>query len=110
MRLHDTGTRLRGVVVAGTQGRPERIDWNQEPAELELPCEHQPNSTGEAVDNQERTVTSWRVFLGAGTDITAVDRWRFNGVIHEVDGEVERHRRGGREHHVELVVKRIAGG
>lgn len=109
MRFHDSGTRLRGVVVAGTQGRPDRLDFTS-PGELDLPCEFQPNSTSENVDNQDRTVTSWRVFLPAGADITAVDRWRFLGVVYEVDGEVERHRRGGREHHVELVVSRVSGG
>ena len=108
MRFHDSGTRLRGVVVTGTQGRPDRLDWTS-PTELDMPCEFQPNSTSENVDNQDRTVTSWRVFLYAGADITAVDRWRFLGLVYEVDGEVERHRRGGREHHVELVVTRAAG-
>lgn len=110
MRFRDSGTRLRGVVVPGTQGRPSRIDWNQPPAELDLACEFQPTSSTESVDNQERTETYWRVFLPAGADITAADRWRFYGVDYEVDGEVERHRRAGREHHVELVVTRVAGG
>jgi hypothetical protein len=108
MRFHDSGTRLRGVVVAGTQGRPDRLDWTS-PTELDMACEFQPNSTSENVDNQDRTVTSWRLFLYAGADITAADRWRFLGVVYEVDGEVERHRRGGREHHVELVVSRAVG-
>jgi hypothetical protein len=75
-----------------------------------MPCEFQPNSSSEAVDNQDRTVTSWRVFLPAGADVTAVDRWRFLGVVYEVDGEVERHRRGGRDHHTECVVRRVSGG
>lgn len=109
MRFRDSGTRLRGVVVAGTQGRPSRLDWAT-PTELDLPCEFQPNSTSEDVQNQDRTVTSWRVFLPAAADITAADRWWFLGVVYEVDGEVERHRRGGREHHVELVVRRVSGG
>ena len=109
MRFHDSGTRLRGVVVAGTQGRPDRLDWAS-PTALDMPCEFQPNSTSENVDNQDRTVTSWRLFLPPAADITAVDRWRFLGVVYEVDGEVERHRRGGREHHVELVVSRVSGG
>jgi hypothetical protein len=110
VRFRDSGTRLRGVVVAGTQGRPDRIDWNQPAGELDLPCEHQPNSTSENVDNQQRTVTSWRVLLPAGADITASDRWRFFGVVYEVDGEIERHRRASREHHVEMVVTRVTGG
>ena len=109
MRFRDSGTRLRGVVVAGTQGKPTTLSWTT-PTELDLPCEFQPNSTSEDVQAQDRTVTSWRVFLPAGADITAVDRWRFLGIVYEVDGEVERHRIRGAEHHVELVVRRIAGG
>jgi hypothetical protein len=110
VRFSDSGTRLRGVVVAGTQGRPERIDWNQPADELELPCEFQPNSSSEDNADQDRTVTSWRLFLLAGADMTAKDRWRFAGVVYEVDGEVGRHRVSGREHHVEAVVRRVAGG
>jgi hypothetical protein len=113
MRLRDVGTRLRGTLVPGTQGRPSRLDWAA-PGEREYPCEFQPNSTRagstEDLAAQDRTVTSWRVILPAGADITTADRWRFLGVVYEVDGEVERHRRGHREHHVECVVRRIQGG
>lgn len=111
MRFRDTGTRLRGVTVPGDYGNPSSIDWTEGTLnKLDLACEFQPLSSSEDVVQQEQTVTRWRLFLPSGADITAKDRWRFYGVDYEVDGEVERHRFQGREHHVECVVMKVSGG
>lgn len=115
MRLRDTGTRLRGVTVAGDYGNPATIDFTEATLnKLDLACEFQPlppRITGaEDVVQQDRTVTRWNLFLPPGADMTAKDRWRFNGVDYEVDGEVQPWRRGGREHHVEARVIRVSGG
>lgn len=111
MQFHDRGTRLRGVPVAGDYGSEDTIDWTEGTLnKLELPCEFQPEASSEDVQAQQRTVTRWRVFLPAGADITAKDRWRFLGVDYEVDGDVERHRFKGAEHHVELRVMKVSGG
>lgn len=115
MRLRDTGTRLRGVTVTGDYGNNAALDWAEGTlAKVDMACEMQPlppRITGaEDVVQQDRTVTRWNLFLPPGADMTAKDRWRFNGVDYEVDGEVQSWRRGGRKHHVEARVIRVGGG
>ena len=111
MRLRDTGTRLRGVTVAGEYGNPASIDWTEGTLnKLDLACEMQPESSGEEVAQQDRTATTWRLFLAAGADMTAKDRWRFSGVDYEVDGEVQPWRVRGTEHHREARLIRVSGG
>lgn len=109
MRLRDTGTRLRGITVPGDYGNPDSLDWTS-PAELELACEVQPESSDEQVVQQDQTVTTWRLFLAAGSDMTAKDRFRFNGDVYEVQGEMLRWRVRGTEHHLEARLLRVAGG
>lgn len=108
MLLRDTGTRLRGTVTTGSYGS-EQIDWSA-PDELVLACEHQPLAGTEDVVQQQRTESRWRVFLPAGADVVATDRWRFDGRDYEIVAEPERWRINGREHHVELEVELVSGG
>lgn len=115
MRLRDTGTRLRGVTVAGDYGNTASIDFTEATLnKLDQACEMQPlppRITGaEDVVQQDRTVTRWNLFLPAGADMTAKDRWRFKGDDYEVDGHVQSWRKGGREHHVEARLIRVEGG
>lgn len=111
MRFSDTGTRLRGVTVAGDYGNPSAIDWTEGTlSTLELQCEMQPESSDEDVVQQLRTVSAWRLFLMPGADMTAKDRWRFDGADYEVVGEVQRWRLRGTEHHVEARLIRVQGG
>lgn len=111
MRFRDTGTRLRGVAVPGDYGNPSSIDWAEGTLDkLDLACEMQPASGDEDVVQQDRTTTRWTLFLDAGADMTAKDRWRFNGVDYEVDGEVQPWRIRGTEHHREARLIRVAGG
>jgi hypothetical protein len=111
MRLRDTGTRLRGVTVAGEYGNQAKIDWTEGTLDkLDLACEMQPQSSSEEVVQQDRTVTRWTLFLPPGADMTAADRWRFAGTDYEVDGEVEPWRHRGREHHREVQLLRVSGG
>lgn len=109
--LRDSGTRLRGVVVAGEYGNDASIDWTEGTlSKVDYPCEFQPDQTSELVVSGQRTVTRWRVFLPAGADVTAKDRWRFLGVDYEIDGDVERHRFHGAEHHLEFKALKVSGG
>lgn len=111
MRFRDTGTRLRGVTTAGEYGNPSSIDWTEGTLnKLDLACEFQPDSSSEDVVQQQRTETRWRLYLPAGADMTVKDRWRFAGVDYEVDGDVERFRIRGSEHHVEARLLRVSGG
>ena len=111
MRFRDTGTRLRGVTGAGEYGNTAAIDWTEGTlSKLDLACEMQPESSDENVVQQDRTTTRWRLFLPAGADMTAKDRWRFYGIDYEVDGEVQPWRIRGTEHHIEARLIRVSGG
>ena len=111
MRFRDTGTRLRGVTGPVEYGNTAAIDWTEGTlSKLDLACEMQPESSDENVVQQDRTTTRWRLFLPAGSDMTAKDRWRFYGVDYEVDGEVQPWRIRGAEHHIEARLIRVSGG
>jgi hypothetical protein len=111
MRFRDTGTRIRGVVVAGDYGAPSRIDWTEGTlTKVDYPCEFQPDTTSEDVQQQQRTETYWRLFVPADADIVATDRWRFLGVDYDIVGDVEQWRHRGVVHHLEVRVLRVSGG
>jgi head-tail adaptor len=40
----------------------------------------------EFLEDRDTIVSAWRVFLPAGTDVTAFDRIKFNGQTFELDG------------------------
>lgn len=109
MRFTETITRLRGDVGAEEYGNTQ-IDWS-DPDEATYPGEIQPESNAqssvEVLTAGQRTTTRWRGFTVAGADIKATDRLVHLGVTYEVDGEVERHRTGGREHHVEFKLLKV---
>lgn len=77
----------------------------------QLPAVVNPMAWSATEDTRQRdtTMTRWRVFLPPNSDVTYLDRVEWDGITLEVDGEVERWRRRGREHHVELIVKRVQG-
>jgi hypothetical protein len=114
MRFRDTGTRLRGATVAGVYGNPAAIDWTEAGlGKVDYPCEFQPEpgrtSSVEDVQQQQRVLSHWVLFLPAGADITDVDRWRFLGIDYEVES-IKPRRARGKEHHLELRVLRVSGG
>lgn len=110
MRFRDSGTRLRGVVVAGTQGRPDRLDWTS-PGELDLPCAFDPGGTTEDISSEQTIVTSPSVMFPPNSDITAIDRFRYDGLVYEIDGDVARRKNlHARPHHDEARLKRVSGG
>jgi hypothetical protein len=111
MRLRDTGTRIRGVTVAGDYGNPSSIDWTEATLnKVDYVCEFQPESSTEDVVQGERVESTWRLFLPAGADMTAKDRFRFAGVDYEVNGDVEHFRVRGAEHHCEARLLKVTGG
>jgi head-tail adaptor len=112
MRFHDTVTVVRAPEVAGPDGAVSN-DWTTPESEWTLtdyPGELQPISSTEDIVGQERTESTHKAFLPADADITATDRIRFLGTDYWVDGQPERHRRGGRNHHVEAFCFRVTGG
>lgn len=109
MRLPDQVTILRAPQIAGPYNG-STADWVNATESAPQPAAVQPLSSSEDVVLQARTETRWRLFLLPTTDVLTTDRVRWAGNDHEVDGEVERHRIAGRDHHQELVLLRVVGG
>ena|SRR6266545_4140462 len=111
MLFPDSGTRLRGITGTGEYGNTAAIDWTEGTlGKVDYSCNFQPDQTSEDVQAQQRTTTRWHVFLPADADITAKDRFRFLDVDYEVDGDIERWRHRGAEHHVEFRALKVTGG
>lgn len=109
MILNDSGERLRALTAPGPYNAPDVADWSAAVA-VTYPCELQPVSSAELVDDQQRVEGRWLLFLPASADILPTDRWRQAGVTYEVDGEPGVWRARGRTHHVEARLKRVRGG
>lgn len=62
----------------------------------------EPTSPGRVAE-----VTTWQLYLPAGTDIEASDRVVIDGTTYEVDGPPNRARRPSGEHHVEARLRRV---
>lgn len=109
MRFRDTVT----VVRAGTTTPPDGGDpipnWATATT-VDYPGEFQPLSSTENVVAQQRTDSTHRAFLPAGADVKTTDRLRHLGLEYEVDGQPERWRIRGRDHHLEVFCFRVTGG
>lgn len=107
-------TVLRAATVVDPYGDAE-LDWSS-PSRSHLDrVSLQPTSQGELVDrNRTPVVTDWRVITAPGLnpDITPADRVELeDGTVCEVVGEVARwpDPATGRVHHVEFLLRRVAG-
>lgn len=114
MRLRDTVTRLRAPDVTGPDGATIPGSWSTvtegQLLKVDYPAEFQPLGSTEDVVAQQRTESTHKVFLPAEADVTATDRIRYLGIDYQVDGQPEAWGRGGRKHHMEVLVFRVSGG
>jgi hypothetical protein len=114
MRLGgDLVTRLRAPVAAGPDGlsipnwKAAEATWSK----VDYPnSSFQPLGSTEDVVAQQRAESTHKWFAPAGADVVATDRLRFGGLDYQVDGDPERWRIDGREHHLEVLCFRITGG
>ncbi len=111
----DLVTRLRAPDVAGPDGATIPGNWSTvtEPQLLKVDypgSSFQPMSSDESIVAQQRTRSTHRAFLPAGADVLVTDRLRFDGLDYQVDGQPERWRINGIEHHLEVLVFRVSGG
>lgn len=106
MILRDRVVRLRAPVVADGYGN-QRRDWDEATSVI-FPATVQPVTSDENNVDQDRTVSRWRCFLPPTADVEVTDRFIWDGVTHEVDGEVEVWKRRGRVHHKEAVLKKVS--
>jgi hypothetical protein len=111
-KYKDTATRLRAPLVTGYGGQKVR-DWrNATRTPIEW-CSVQPDSQTEITDRRQTTVTTWKFFAPADTDLLATDRIESTRAVDdagsplplEVAGDVGRWRT-----HVFAVLSRVTEG
>jgi hypothetical protein len=111
-KYKDTATRVRAPLVTGYGGQRVR-DWpNATRTPIER-CSIQPDSQTEITDRRQTTVTTWKLFAPADTDLLATDRIESTRAVDdagkalplEVAGEVERWRT-----YVSAVLSRVTEG
>lgn len=114
MRFRDTATRLRAPDVTGPDGATIPGNWSTvtegQLLKVDYPAEFQPLGSTEDVVAQQRTESTHKVFLPDYADVLSTDRIRFLGVDYQVDGQPELWRKGGRNHHLEVLCFRVQGG
>lgn len=108
MNLRDRVTIVRAPLVTNAHGNQVR-DWPNGTRQFDVPADVQPATTSEQTADRQTTLTRWRVFLPAGTDVLVTDRLEWRGATLEVDGEPEHWRRRGTAHHIELLARRVEG-
>jgi head-tail adaptor len=109
-------TILRAAPVAdryGSESSRQR-DWStatETAARAHVqPGTGQPGVSGETTGDRDRVTTSIRVWLPAGTDITATDRIRYDGDVYEVDGQPLKWKPPrGRTTHIEVIARSVKG-
>lgn len=100
---------LNAPLTEGYGGQETR-DWAQQTS-VRTPAQVYPESRGlENTDRTELTVTRWRVHIPAGEPVDEASRLLWEGLLLEVEGEVELHKLRGRAHHLELTAKRTEYG
>jgi hypothetical protein len=103
-------TRLRAELVSdGRHGGPSRA-WAHASSTAITGVSVQPFATAESTIDAAYIADRLRLFAPPGTDIVSTDRIVYDGVTYEVDGNAQPwHDLGGQAHHIELVIKRLAG-
>jgi len=89
--------------VTGNESR----DWTTATRRT-LPGVVQPVSSTESTADEQVTITRWRLFVRP-TELTSSHRVEWRGLTLEVDGEVGQWVAPGGLHHLEAVLRRVAG-
>lgn len=71
--------------------------------------ELRPLQGSETIAGRDAVTTRYRMFIPRTITITSFDKITINGTEYDVEGEPEPHSIGGRLHHYEVIVKRVAG-
>lgn len=108
LRLHDKLNIVRAPLITNEHGN-QVPDWLNVTRQFGVPADVQPDTTTEQAADRQTTVTRWRIWLPAGTDVLVTDRLEWAGLTLEVDGEPDRWRRRSVAHHVELLARRVEG-
>jgi len=100
----ETVTRVRA-------GRPDEFGDNPStPDDLEITgCEMIPRGSSENDDRESTVITGMTLVAPAGADIKSTDKIEHLGISYEVEGDVARYRKRGREVQVIAALKRVTG-
>jgi hypothetical protein len=103
-------TRLRADTVPDGRHGGFYRDWDNAAATTIGGVSVQPYATAESTLEAAYVADRLHVYAPAGTDLQATDRVIYDGTTFEVDGDAQIwHGLAGPAHHVELVIKRLAG-
>lgn len=109
--FNETVVILRAAPVAdryGSQSSRQR-NW-ADAVETTVRAGVQPNVGSETTGDRDQVASGIRVWLPAGTDVTVVDRIRWDGKTFEVDGEPLPWRPPrGRSAHLEILARQVKG-
>jgi hypothetical protein len=105
-------TVLRAPLVVDKYGNPSTVrDWANAVPTVVNGVSVQPAASTEVDADRQTVTTGWRLITRKGTnlDLLPSDRVITDGITTEVDGEVAKFLLGYRVHHVEALLKRVAG-
>jgi hypothetical protein len=103
-------TRVRATDVADGRHGGKARDWKSAEHAVIYGVSVQPFATAESTLQAAYVADRLRVFAPPGTDLLPTDRIIYDGTTYEVDGSAQRwHDAGGADHHLELIIKRLAG-
>ena len=109
MRFSDRLTILADGPPAGEDARGNPIP-GPDVEVASLPADVQPvYLSQEETAGRDTTVSRWRAITPFDPRVTYRNRVRWDGHVHEIDGDVERWKRDGGVHHLELVLRRVTG-
>lgn len=111
--LTDSVVILRAPAAADRYGSRSRTgrDWS-DPVRTTSRAHVQPGARAESGGDRDTVTTGIRIWLPAGTDVTATDRIEWDGRTWEVDGEPQRWRPprpGSATAHVQVTAQQIRG-
>jgi hypothetical protein len=103
-------TRVRATDLADGRHGGKARDWKTAAAEVIYGVSVQPFATAESTLQAAYVADRLKVFAPPGTDLLPTDRVIYEGTTYEVDGSAQRWQdAGGRDHHLEIIIKRLAG-
>jgi hypothetical protein len=89
-RWSNTITRIRAPLIEDQYGvAAGRRDWAHADELDVLGCDVQPIAGSKYTLDREAIVARWRLFAPDGADIVATDRIRSDGLVYEIDGDVQ---------------------
>lgn len=112
MNYPETVVRLRATTAADAHGNDVR-SWSTATSTTVTGVQVQPVTSGEPEPGRDEVVTDVRLLTAKGVDLDLLhtDRITWGGDTWEVVGDVERHRSpvDGAVHHVEALLRKVAG-